>query len=98
GLAKAMGVLSDELGSVSADAAGVARVGDWFNALIDLYGAYAPVFVAFPAAMRERKPPARQALRDIGDRVGDALLGSVKPANRHPRIEGLSSVTVTMLL
>src|SRR5207249_4073143 len=36
-LANAMSALSDELGSVSADAAGVARIEDWFDGLVDLY-------------------------------------------------------------
>ena len=97
-LAAAMEELAGGLGPVAPDTEGVAQLTTWFDELIDLYAAYAPVFVAFPTAMRDRRSVSARPLRAISDHVGDALLRRANGRRRNLRMDGLSAVTVTMLL
>jgi AcrR family transcriptional regulator len=96
-LGGAMAAHGDELGTVTPDRDGVQWLRTWFDGLIELWVAYAPVFLAFQAATRDQAPLARGSRR-ISDRLGDALLGSVGAGHPELEVENLAATTVTTFL
>lgn len=67
--------LGHQLGTITPDADGVARLASWIDAFTTLYRVYAPVFEAFQAASRDHQPLA-QGSSTISSRLGADLLRS----------------------
>lgn len=98
-LAAAMGDLADDLGEIPADVEGVARLRDWFDALIDLYEEYEPVFVAFPTAVREKHAPVKgESPAGITLRLGRALVAADGRTAKPSKLDGLAGTTITVFL
>lgn len=74
-LARAMGELAETVEVTTPDADGLAHIRTWLDELIDLSTAYAPIMTGFQAAVRERTPDSGE-FRQIGGRLGDAILAS----------------------
>jgi AcrR family transcriptional regulator len=65
--------LGDQLGTITADAEGVATLAAWIDGFIALHSSYAPVFAAFQAASRDHQELV-EGSSGISDRLGAALL------------------------
>ena len=72
-LAHEMIELGDRLGTISADADGVATLATWIQDFTALHEAYAPVFTAYQAASREHREMVAGS-SGAADRLGKALL------------------------
>jgi AcrR family transcriptional regulator len=72
-LAQEMIELSDQLGHITHDAAGVAALAAWIDDFTTLHEAYAPVFAAYQAASREHREMVAGS-SGAADRLGKALL------------------------
>ena len=95
-LGREMVALAKDLGTVTADADGLAHLTTWIGRFMDLHEAWAPVFASFQAASREHQPEARRS-GTISDRTGLALLGAFDlPADRanSTLITGLVAVLI----
>jgi AcrR family transcriptional regulator len=65
--------LAKRLGTVGADAEGLAHLTTWIGDFMALHEAWAPVFASFQAASREREGDARRS-SGVRDRTGVALM------------------------
>ena len=85
-LGTAMVTQATTLGTVGADADGLARLRAWVADFMAMHAAWAPIFEAYPTAAREHRP-ARQRSIVVSDRTGLALLRAFgaddDPANRR---------------
>jgi AcrR family transcriptional regulator len=98
-LAAEMSDLADALATIAPTKPGVERLREWFDSLIDLYAAYAPVFEAFPTAVREQQTPvAGESPAGISERIGSALLQSAGRGRSALAIDGLAGTTIMVLL
>ena len=69
-----MDSLADQVGRTTPDEAGLERIVDWFEALIDVHATYEPVFSAYPTAARADPHRRRLTRHQRADR----------PAHRAP--------------
>jgi AcrR family transcriptional regulator len=96
-MAKEMDRLALELGDVGPDESGVAHLTDWFDGVIDLCTSYAPLLDAFQAATRGPAPAASGA-RDVGQRLGEALLHNVSGDVNDIEIASSAGIIISILM
>lgn len=96
-LGKEMVALGDQLGPITADAAGVAALARWIDDFTTLYAAYSPVFEAFQAASRDHKPLARGS-STISERLGAAVLRSFGADESSAGVGALATAVVAVLI
>jgi AcrR family transcriptional regulator len=96
-LAAAINRVADSLGDVEPTRRGVEHVAEWFDSLVDVYVRYAPIFAAFPAAVRG--PVAQLGdSQGISERVGTAIMAPIPHERRPDGLEALPTITVAVLL
>lgn len=95
-MAREMADLADRIKPSTPDEEGLDHIRSWLESLVDLSITYDPVMTGFQAAVRERAPDAKQ-LRQIGGRLGGAILASA--GRDHPELDvsSLANVTVGVL-
>jgi AcrR family transcriptional regulator len=97
GMAGDMDALAAQLGTVTPDAEGLHLLDGWLGDLLDLCTEYTPVLLAFQAAAREQAPSAAGA-RDVGQRLGDAIVRSYSGEAPAVDLTSLSRVTASIVM
>ena len=88
--------LAKQLGTVSADAAGLAHLTGWVGEFMALHEAWAPVFASFQAASRGHETDASRS-SGVSDRTGEAILkafGAPADAHNGTIVTGLVAVLI----
>ena len=92
-----MGELAESIDAITPDDAGVAGVRAWLDEFIDLCGRYDPILTGYQAARRESRPTTRDT-RNIGNRVGAALIQAA--GGDHPELDrpALTNTVVAVVM
>ena len=95
-LGNEMVALAKQLGTVTADAAGLAHLTSWVGEFMALHEAWAPVFASFQAASRGHEADASRS-SGVRDRTGEAILkafGAPADALNSTIVSGMVAVLI----
>lgn len=96
-LANDMGKLAEGIGAVTSDEEGLEHLRQWLDAFIDLCTDYDPILSGYQAAARERRPDTKDT-RDIGNRVGVAIIKGAGPGHRELDVPALTNTVVGVVI